>query len=197
MHQICYNFYCSIKKWSKLAKKLIFRLIFTPQDFAKWNTLLRYITIHSWNALLMSEGEGSPNEWGGGVGPSKNWVTWEVPKSLLERGITLKRGRGWCRNWRESRELPLFYYFTVQLHLLCVGEKKNFLYYILVFQSFELTMQNSHPSPFIILKHCIICIFLIHSDSLRRLLTALFKLVWDTQKSTRTNFFQVPRQDVS
>ena len=22
----------------------------------------------------------------GGVGPSKNWVTWEVPKILLERG---------------------------------------------------------------------------------------------------------------
>ena len=39
---------------------------------------------------------------------------------------------------------------------------------------------------FIILKHFIICIFLIHSDSLQRMSTALFKSVWNTQKSTHT-----------
>ena len=36
--------------------------------------------------------------------------------------------------------------------------------------------------------HCIICIFLIHSDILQRMLTALFKLVWNTQKTTCTIF---------
>ena len=30
--------------------------------------------------------------------------------------------------------------------------------------------------------------FLIHSDSSRKMLTALFKLVWNTQKSTHANF---------
>ena len=30
---------------------------------------------------------------------------------------------------------------------------------------------------FIVLKHCIICIFLVHSDSVQKMLTALFKLV--------------------
>ena len=32
-------------------------------------------------------------------------------------------------------------------------------------------------------------IFLIHSGSLHKMLTALFKLVWNTQKTTWTNFF--------
>ena len=40
---------------------------------------------------------------------------------------------------------------------------------------------------FIVLKHCIICIFLIHSDSVQKMLTALFKLVWNTQKITWTS----------
>ena len=47
---------------------------------------------------------------------------------------------------------------------------------------------------FIVLKRCIICIFLIHSDSAQKMLTSLFKLVWNTQKITWT---QVPREDVS
>ena len=47
----------------------------------------------------------------------------------------------------EGGGVPLFYYFTVQLHLLCVAEKNLFfLYKILILQSFELAMQNSHPS---------------------------------------------------
>ena len=50
-------------------------------------------------------------------------------------------------------------------------------------------MQDSHPSPFIALKHCIICIFLIDFDSLQRMFTALFKLIWNTQKSTLMNLF--------
>ena len=32
--------------------------------------------------------------------------------------------------------------------------------------------------------------FLIHSGSVQKLLTALFKLFWNTQKRIRTNFFE-------
>ena len=83
--------------------------------------------------------------------------------------------------------LPLFYYFTVQLHLLCVFPGGGFTSWF-----FSLL---SHPCKifievFIVLKHCIIFIFLIYSDNLQRMLTALLKLVWNTQKSTRTNFFK-------
>ena len=55
---------------------------------------------------------------GGVVGPSKNLVNWGrrggLPKILLERRDKSEKegGRGGCH---------FFYYFTVQLHLLCVG----------------------------------------------------------------------------
>ena len=58
----------------------------------------------------------------GEVVPSKNWVTWWVPKLLLERGITLK----WCRN-------------VVDVEM--GGGVATFL-----FQLFELSMQDSHQS---------------------------------------------------
>ena len=58
-------------------------------------------------------------------------------------------------------------------------------------------MPDSHPSPCIILKHCIISTFLIHSHSVQKMFTNLFKLVWNTQKGTHVQFFAVPRQDVS
>ena len=32
--------------------------------------------------------------------------------------------------------------------------------------------------------------FVIHSNSLQRMWSALFKLVWNTQKSAHTNFFK-------
>ena len=48
-------------------------------------------------------------------------------------------------------------------------------------------MQDSHPN-LIVLKHSIICIFLIHSDSVEKLLTALIKVVWNIQKSTHFFF---------
>ena len=35
-----------------------------------------------------------------------------------------------------------------------------------------------------VLKHCIICQFLIHSDRVQKMLTTLFKLAWNTQKNT-------------
>ena len=55
-------------------------------------------------------------------------------------------------------------------------------------------MQGSFSKPrkiliqdFIVLKHSVICIFLIHSDSVWKMLTALFRLVWNTQKITWTS----------
>ena len=45
-----------------------------------------------------------------------------------------------------------------------------------ILHSFELTMQNSPPS-LLVLKHCIICTFLIHSVSVQKMLTTLLKLV--------------------
>ena len=47
---------------------------------------------------------------------------------------------------------------------------------------------RSHPS--LVLKPGIIYIFLIHSGSLQKMLTALFNLVRNTQKSIWTIFFE-------
>ena len=44
--------------------------------------------------------------------------------------------------------------------------------------------------PSLLLKPGIICAFLIHSGSLQKMLTALFNLVWNTQKSIWTIFFE-------
>ena len=52
-------------------------------------------------------------------------------------------------------------------------------------------MQDFHPRSHrsLVLKPGIICTFLIHSGSLQKMLTALFNLVWNTQKSKWTIFF--------
>ena len=66
-----------------------------------------------------------------------------VPKILLERV--------------EMDGLPLFYYFAVQLHFVCVcvcggvggvvgNWEQSFLYYSLDLHSLELTIQDSHPN---------------------------------------------------
>ena len=59
-------------------------------------------------------------------------------------------------------------------------------------QSFELAMQDFHPRshPSFVLKPGIICTFLIHSGSLQKVVTALFNLVWNTQKSVWAVFFE-------
>ena len=85
--------------------------------------------------------------------------------------------------------VPLFYYFTVQSHLLSVAGKLSFL--CITFRVFSLF---SRPCKiliqvFIVLKPDIICTFLVHFGSLQKMLTALFSLVWNTQKSKWTNFF--------
>ena len=51
--------------------------------------------------------------------------------------------------------------------------------------SFELAMQDFYPRshPSLVLKPGIIYTFLIHSDSLQKMLTDLFNLVRNTQKS--------------
>ena len=59
----------------------------------------------------------------------------------------------------------------------------------MVLQSFDLAMKGSHQSLYRT-KTLYICIFLIHSGSVQKMLTALFKLVWNTQKSTWTHFFE-------
>ena len=53
-------------------------------------------------------------------------------------------------------------------------------------------MQDFHPRshPRLVLKPGIICTFLIHFGSLQKMLTALFNLVWNTQKSIWTIFFE-------
>ena len=55
MYQTWYGLYWSIKIWSKLGDKMfwlrgfsftpLYTLWFSPQDFAKWKTLLRYIFV--------------------------------------------------------------------------------------------------------------------------------------------------------
>ena len=57
-------------------------------------------------------------------------------------------------------------------------------------QSFELAMQDFHPHSHssLVLKPGIICTFLIHSGSLQKILTALFNLAQNTQKSKWTIF---------
>ena len=72
--------------------------------------------------------------------------------------------------------MPLFYYFTVQFHLLFGEGGVKFPLLNFGFQSFELTMQDSHPRLYSS-KKFIICVFLIYSGSLQRMSTALFQLV--------------------
>ena len=73
-----------------------------------------------------------------------------------------------------------FYYFTVQFNRI----------YIFGSSVFELAMQDFHPRshPSLVLKPGIVSAFLIHSSSLQKMLTALFNLVWNTQKSKWTIF---------
>ena len=113
-------------------------------------------------------------------------------KNFARKGgrITQKRGWGWCRNDGVADFLLLYssITFTVCVYRGGMGSKVSFItfwFFILLSQPGKILIQ-----VFIVLKHYIICIFLIHSDSLQRMPTGLFKLVWNTQKSTLTNFFK-------
>ena len=113
-------------------------------------------------------------------------------KNFARKGgrITQKRGWGWCRNDGVADFLLLYssITFTVCVYRGGMGSKVSFItfwFFILLSQPGKILIQ-----VFIVLKHCIICIFLIHSDSLQRMSTALFKFVWNTQKSTCRIFFK-------
>ena len=76
------------------------------------------------------------------------------------------------------------FFITLQfghIYFVYMG-KVMFLYYVLVLQSLLFSFQSS------VLNHCIICIFLIHFDSVPAMLTVLFKLVWNIQKRCKDNF---------
>ena len=72
--------------------------------------------------------------------------------------------------------IATFYYFTVQSHLLCVLGKQGSLYYFSNLQSFELAIQDCHPSLYFIKTWYPLYI----SDPFwkyTKMLTALFDLV--------------------
>ena len=88
---------------------------------------------------------------------------------MLERGDKPEKGGGGggrggkCRNGVVATFLLL--YSSITSFTLYVGKVK-----------FPFLLQDSHPSLYST-KHYIICIFLIHSDSAQKMLTALFKLI--------------------
>ena len=115
---------------------------------------------------------------GRALGPSKNRVTWGGTKNFAKKEDKPEKGE-FIQKWGSCS------YFTVQFQLLCCGwseegcggwgggGEQSFLQYILILQSFQLAIQDCHPS-LIVPKHCIICILLIHSDNVQKMLTALF-----------------------
>ena len=131
----------------------------------------------------------------GWEGPSNNWVTWGVWNILLKRGDKPDKG-GWCRNGRGGGGVPLFYYFTVQSHLLCVcGESKvpfiTFWIFSLLSYLCKILIQ-----VFIVLKPGIICTFLIHSGSLQKY-WLLYLTKFEMYRKVNGQFFWAPRQGVS
>ena len=110
---------------------------------------------------------------------------WAVPKILPERGDNPEKGdSGGAGGGGVDGEMGRCHFFiTLQF---------NFIYCVqLQFGSSFFCVNHILIQVFIVLKHCIICIFLTHSDSLQRMLTALFKLVLNIQKSTCTNFLSI------
>ena len=116
----------------------------------------------------------------GGVGPStKNWVTWgRGTKFFARKGDKLEKGE-LIKKWEVAT-----FFTTLQFNSI------TFTFSDL--QSFDLAMQDFHPGSHqsLVLKPGIICAFLIYSGSLQKMLTALFNLVWNTQKSKCTIFFE-------
>ena len=76
------------------------------------------------------------------------------------------------------------FFVTLQfnhIYRVCGESKVSFItfwIFSLLSYPFKILMQ-----VFIVLKPGIICTFLIHSGSLQKMLSALFNLVWNTQKS--------------
>ena len=102
---------------------------------------------------------------------------------LLERGINLKSG-----GWGEGVATFLSLYSSI-IFTVCLGGSKVPFITFWVFSLF------SNPCKiliqvFIVLKPDIICTFLIYSGSLQKMLTALFNLVSNAQKSKWTIYFE-------
>ena len=103
---------------------------------------------------------------------------------LLERGINLKRGgRG------EGVATFLLLYISIIFTVFGEGGSK------VSFITFWIFSLSSYPCKiliqvFIVLKPDIICTFLIHSGSLQKMLTALFNLVSNAQKSKWIIYFE-------
>ena len=72
----------------------------------------------------------------------------------------------WCKNGHFNISLMYFElgkHVCIFLHSFILWQIDTYLLILIL--------------VFIVLKHCIICIFLVHSDSVQKMLTALFKLV--------------------
>ena len=133
----------------------------------------QYLLNHSWN---------SPTPLLKGWGRTfQNWATWGQPKFWKKEEINLKRGVG-----AEMGGCYFLLLYNLILFTGCVGKVK---FPLLLFGS---SVFGSHLKVliqvFTVLKHWMICIFLIHSGNVQEMLTALFKLVWNTQKHTWTIF---------
>ena len=75
-----------------------------------------------------------------------------------------------------------FYYFTFQFsHIYFFGSSVFWVTHARIFM-FSSKCQSLVPKP------SVICTFLIHSSILQKMLTALFNLVWNTQKRKWTIF---------
>ena len=114
------NIFCTLPEWIR-----------NIQMIESFSTIKTWLRIHNWNNLLFIKGVG--------VQPSKNWVTLGggVQIFLQERGDKHEEGR-LMQKWH------LFYYFTVQSHLLCVQVK--FLLLLFSSQYFELATQDSNSN---------------------------------------------------
>ena len=76
------------------------------------------------------------------------------------------------------------YYFIVQFNHIFN------LQLIITFSNIFGSSVNPHSHPSLVLNPGIICTFPIHSGSLQKMLTALFNLVQNTQKTIWTIFFE-------
>ena len=150
------------------------------QPFLFWG---KYVpSSHSWNPSPLIKG----GEVGGGGGRTFQKLSHlGVSNFLLERGDKPEKG-GWCRNMGGCHFFLLLY--SSITFTLSVGKKK-FLYYLSVLQSFELAMQDSHSSLYSTKTFCHFYIFdpfwLCNGN-----FDCLFKLIWNTPESTRTNSFE-------
>ena len=125
-------------------------------------TTPKIIIFKKWNIV------GTPRlAGGGGLGPSKNWVTWGGgTKFFARKGDKPEKG---------GVDVEIG---GVQLFLLLYSSVQSHLHFWISFSSTFSSKSCTKPG--------IISTFLIHSGSLQKMLTAIFNLVWNTQKSKWT-----------